>query len=57
MLKVIIQIIICFGEVIKKRFLKVKLDISFKFHHGLLDGGMAVEFFNKLQEEFYNFKV
>lgn len=41
----------------KKGFLKVKLDISFKFHHGLLDGGMAVEFFNKLQEEFDNLKV
>ena len=40
----------------RKRFLKVKLNISFKFHHSLLDGEMAVVFFNKLQEEFNNFK-
>lgn len=39
----------------RKKFFKVKLNISFKFHHALLDGEMAVMFFNKLQEEFYNF--
>lgn len=41
----------------RKKFLKVKLNISFKFHHALLDGDMAVVFFNKLQEEFNNFKA
>ena len=41
----------------KKSFLKVKLNISFKLHHALLDGEMAVIFFNKLQQEFNNFKV
>lgn len=40
----------------KKSFFKVKLNISFKFHHSLLDGEMAVDFFNKLQDEFDNFK-
>ena len=40
----------------RRSFLKIKLNISFKFHHALLDGEMAVIFFNKLQEEFDNFK-
>lgn len=41
----------------KKKAFKVKLNISFRFHHSLFDGEQVAKFFTNLQKEFNNFKI
>ena len=41
----------------EKKLFRVKLNISLRFHHALMDMGQASQFFKNLQEEIDNFKI
>lgn len=41
----------------QKKWFKVKVYISLRFHHATVDGKSAGEFFNELQKQFDNFKI
>ena len=44
------------GKFVKK-FNKVKLNISLRFHHAIIDGQRAAKFFNELQNQIDNFNL